>query len=103
MCTRFIKSLTDSFKVNGYPPDKESSGSFLVGYKNRLFKVGEDFQIGDPIDTFDAAGCGESYAKGALFVMDKKIQPKEKVKRALEAASYFSGAVRPPFIIENTF
>ena len=60
-----------------------------------------DFQIEESINDFSAIGCGESYALGSLY-SSSNLTPQKRVKKALEAASYFSGGVYPPFILKNT-
>ncbi len=104
MCTKFIDELRKTFKDGGFKEVKdevESGGTFLIGYKGRLFQIHNDFQVEELYDEYACCGCGESYAKGALYCIAKDIHPEVKITKALEAAVYFSGGVRPPFIIEN--
>jgi len=105
MCTKFITALRDTLKSKGFfdgESSKESGGTFLVGYKNRLFKVMDDFQVGESAVSFEACGYAENYAKGVLYALSCSLSPETRIKRALEAAVYFSGSVRSPFVIENT-
>jgi hypothetical protein len=67
---------------------------------------------------FDACGCGESYAKGALFATAaiatdpvrlglltlpaQPIDPKQRVTNALQAAEAMSAGVRGPFTVVTT-
>ncbi|HZK68569.1 MAG TPA: hypothetical protein VFC36_03120, partial [Paludibacter sp.] len=48
MCTDFINEVRKCFKDGGYlqkyTNGDEKGGSFLVAYKNRLFKIEDDFQ-----------------------------------------------------------
>ena len=45
-----------------------------------------------------AIGAGNEYALGALHSLSaKKMKPKDRLTKALEAAVCFSGAVIPPF------
>jgi ATP-dependent protease HslVU (ClpYQ) peptidase subunit len=104
MCTKFITELRKVLTKGGYTKidnNEESGGTFLVGYCGRLFKIEADFQVCESVNNYNACGCGESYAKGALFAMDKNTKPKDKIVKALEAAVYFNGGVRPPYIIES--
>ena len=50
---------------------------------------------------FDACGCGEQYAMGAMHILDenKKMSPQEKIDIALKAAESYSAGVRGPFDI----
>ena len=103
MCSDFIDALIKCFKDKGYAKIKDSTvrgGTFLVGYKGKLYNVCGDFQVGKAIKNFDACGCGEEYALGALeSTKDIEMKPKERIKKALEVAVEFSGGVRPPFTI----
>jgi hypothetical protein len=79
-------------------------GTFLVGYKDNLYCIEEDFQVGLCEDDYDAVGCGGDYALGALYAMntfDGKYKPEEIVECALKTAVYNSGGVRPPFVIKE--
>jgi ATP-dependent protease HslVU (ClpYQ) peptidase subunit len=105
MCTAFVDALRTCFKNGGFMTvsnSVESGGAFLVGYKNRLFSVESDFQVTESFDGFEAVGCGESFALGALCAMDSGTPAADRVQKALEIAAYRSGGVRPPFIIEST-
>lgn len=105
MCTEFIDAMRSAFKKGGFISIKDSveeGGTFLVGYKNRLFTIHDDFQVGESSDWFSAVGCGESFAKGALLVSNRKDDPKSIVTTALKTAVHLSGGVRPPFIILST-
>lgn len=105
MCTVFVNSLRKTFTKGGFlkkSEEVETGGVFLVGYRGRLFRIEEDYQVGESIDLYDACGCGESYAKGALRIMVEQdyLYANQLIIKALETATYFSGGVRPPFIIE---
>lgn len=100
MCTEFVNQLRRCFKDGGYA---RRDGVFLVGWKNRLFSIQGDYQVGESEKDYDSVGCGETYALGALDALegnDMNIQG--KIKTALYIAAYRSGGVRPPFIIEST-
>lgn len=103
MCTTFVNALRDCFKKGGFSEiDKaaESGGTFLVGAKGRLFKIGSDYQVAEAMDGYDSCGCGQSFALGALDAMDDNLSAKEALKKALEVATYRSAGVRPPYIFE---
>jgi len=103
LCTKFIDELIECFKKKGFAEvDKNEvkGGSFLLGYKGNLYSVEGDFQVGKVVKNYDACGCGQDYAIGALFALEQQPQtPEEKVRMALEAAEQFSGGVRKPFHI----
>jgi ATP-dependent protease HslVU (ClpYQ) peptidase subunit len=82
--------------------NKLQIGTFLVGYKGVIYRIENDLQVGISRLNYEAVGCGEDFALGAFHVMAKykEIKPKERVKRALQAATEFSAAVMPPFHIK---
>lgn len=104
MCTDFINAVRKCLKDGGYAEVNkgvDQGGHFLVGYRGSLYSIESDFQVGKPMDVFDAVGCGASYAKGVCWSMlrDDKKTIEQKVKLALEAAHHFSAGVRPPYVI----
>lgn len=108
MCTDFIDAVRKCLKDNGYAEvsnNKENIGTFLVAYKGRLFKVESDLQVGEHILPYDACGCGEEYALGAIRALEnysKEIYSvKDQVEFGLKVATDFSGGIKPPFIIEK--
>ncbi len=104
MATIFIESVRKSFGEGGYreiESERESGGFFLVGYKGKIYSIGDDFQVNSSIDGFTSVGSGESYALGSLFET-KGEAPFIRLEKALSAASYFSGAVCPPFTIVSS-
>ncbi len=102
MCTSFIDAVRQCLKTGGYAKVKdgeELGGTFLVGYRGKLYRVDGDFQVGRSTQTYDACGCGEAYALGALAAGDSGIPAKERIERALEIAAKFSAGVAPPFFV----
>lgn len=113
MNTLFIDAVRDVLKLNGYSyisNNVESGGTFLVGYKNRIFKINSDFQVGESNSPYDAVGCGEDIALGSLFTTQEVLvnsklpkvfleimPPRERIILALQAAEKFSAGVRAPF------
>lgn len=99
MVTDFIDSIRSCFADNGYGSGKDNSGgTFLVGYNSKLYTIHNDFQVGIPVLSYDAVGCGENIALGAMYASSNK-KPEDRIRVALEAASSFSGGVAPPFTI----
>lgn len=100
MVTDFIETVRCLFRDGGFATKKEeaeSGGTFLVGHAGRLFRVDEDYQVGERADGFDSCGCGESYALGAL-ACSSGMAPEDRVRKALETAAHFSAGVRAPFV-----
>lgn len=110
MCTDFVNAVKDCFSTGGflqkYPEGDNKGGIFLVGYKDRLFYVGEDFQVGESVVNYAAAGCGKFYALGSLAVLEDmlstKLDANHIITKALETATKFSGGVCEPYTILST-
>jgi ATP-dependent protease HslVU (ClpYQ) peptidase subunit len=97
LVTDFIDACRKCFLDNGFG-NASTGGTFLVGYRGNLYSIDNDFQVGIPTVGYDAVGCGEHLAKGALFASKGK-KPEERIKLALEAAAAFNAGVAPPFTI----
>jgi ATP-dependent protease HslVU (ClpYQ) peptidase subunit len=107
MCTDFITAVRECFKEGGFlqkdTEGDEKGGTFLVGYKDRLFQIEGDFQVGESLNGLNAVGCGEDFALGALYTgLKENLPAKERVLKALEAAAFFSAGVCKPFVIKET-
>jgi hypothetical protein len=103
MATTFIDAVRDCLKAHGYAKKKEeqeSGGTFLVGYRGRLFFIDDDYQVGEAADGYNAVGCGLESANGAMFA-SPHVPARQRVRTALEAAERFSAGVRGPFNIVN--
>ena len=105
MCTDFIDSVKKCFKDNDYAENVKNvitGGTFLVGYRGNLYKICNDFQVSIAIDGYDACGCGESYALGAMRnLTNPNYSPQAILQKALETAEYFSAGVSGPFTFES--
>lgn len=101
MVTVFVKAVRSVLKEHGFAKlddNVETGGEFLVGYRGCLYEVCSDFQVNEHADGFDAVGCGESFALGAMKALDGVgLSPQLRVMRALEVAAHFSGGVCEPF------
>ncbi len=107
MCTDFVNEIREVFKSGGFlqkfSDGDEKGGTFLVAYRNRLFRIENDFAVGENVIGIDAVGCGDNYAMASLFtIKDEPITGYEKINKSLEAAEFFSAGVARPFIILNT-
>lgn len=107
MCTDFIDAVRECFKNGGYlqkyQSGDERGGQFLVGYQSRLFVIDNDFQVGENYCGYNAKGCGDSYALGAIHVLNQYSRsPEEIVRKALDAATEFSAGVAKPYTIVST-
>jgi len=105
MCTCVIDSIRKCLKDNGYSKIKEneeSIGTFLIGYKNRLYRIEDDLQIEESIYNFNSCGSGTYFATGALEILSKtKESPKSIIRKALEVAKKFNPFVDKPFVIKK--
>lgn len=105
LCTVFIDALIKCFKEKGYARTKHEEvegGTFLIGYKGKLYKIEEDFQVSQVQRLFDACGCGYAYALGAMKTMTRNshiepINPIEVITNALSVSEAFSAGVKAPF------
>jgi ATP-dependent protease HslVU (ClpYQ) peptidase subunit len=101
MVTDFVDAVRQCLKDGGFAKkdgDREEGGTFLVGFRGRLFEVSDDYQVGEAADTYAAVGCGHAYAKGSLFATEAR-NPADRIRSALAAAERHSNGVRGPFTI----
>lgn len=104
MMTTFIDAVRQCLKDGGcakVDSNQEEGGEFLVGYKGQLYAVYQDFQISIPSKMFEACGCGEDYAVGALAALmgHVKIGPDALLHKTLGIVEEFSAGVRGPFTV----
>lgn len=104
MMTTFIEAVRECLKSGGFTKvesNQEEGGVFLVGYKGQLYTVDDDFQIGIPSTPFEACGCGEGYAIGAIAALigHTKIGPDALIRKTLGIVEQFSSGVRGPFTV----
>lgn len=103
MATDFIDAVRNCLKAGGFArkdSETEQGGVFLVGHAGRLFYVDCDYQVGEVRGDYDACGCGEAYACGALYV-NSGLGAEDRIRQALLAAEAHSAGVRGPFHIES--
>lgn len=104
MVRKFVPALRQCFKEHGYTKidsNRESGGTFLVGFRGRLFAIQSDFQVAESVGDYQAVGCGEAYALGSLFTKNED-EPQARLETALKAAELFSGGVTAPFNFVST-
>lgn len=102
MAVGFIDAVRECLRKGGYASKKderETGGTFLVGVAGRLFRVEDDYQVGESLTGYDACGCGEPYARGALYAT-KNMHAENRINIALRAAEAHSAGVRGPFVVE---
>lgn len=104
MINDFIEAIRSEFKKKGYSEidnNVETGGSFIVGIKGYLYRIGSDFQVQRYVDGIAAIGCGDEYAYGAMRAL-KNLKPEERIKESLEIAAYYSAGIIAPFTILKT-
>lgn len=103
MATTFIDAVRECLSTGGYAKkenEQEEGGCFLVGYRGVLYCVGEDYQVGIASSGFDAVGCADAAARGALYAT-RGDDPETRIRVSLEAAEHCNIGVRGPFVIER--
>jgi hypothetical protein len=105
MATSFVDAVRDCLKAGGFAKkdnEVEEGGNFLVGYRQRLFEVNQNYHVGEPADDYEACGCGYKYALAAMHATAAIACPQKRIRAALEAAAYYSAYVRGPFLVLST-
>jgi len=107
MRTRFVDSIKDAFKQNGYgnfgsgTEEGDIGGVFIISVSGtgRIFSMDSDFHIAEADVPYMSEGAGAELALGSLFTSSSLRIPKKRVRTALEAATKFNMSVRPPYTI----
>lgn len=104
MVTGFIPALRTCLSDGGFAKkdnNVESGGTFLVGYRGRLFEIQDDFQVQEALCGYSVCGCGRDVALGSLHstraYSSADMPVRERIFMALEAAQEFGSYVRGPF------
>lgn len=108
MATTFIDAVRTCLKEGGFAKvenAQEEGGSFLVGYKGKLYEVASDFQVNSSRYGYMAIGSGADVALGSMWtslrlIGDREAKPDVVVISALEAAEHFNNCVYPPYYTE---
>lgn len=102
LVTEFMDAVRNCLKNGGYATkdkEEERGGIFLLGHTGRLFRIDSDYQVGEAVQPYEAVGCGEGFATGALFATPR-MAASDRVLLALQAAQAHSAGVRAPFHVE---
>lgn len=103
----FIPNLIALFQGN-IPSESETNrgANFLLGAKNKLFEIQNDYSVLAPDRDFTAVGCGRDVAIGSLISTTQyfkdDLSPADHILYALRAASDYCCGVQGPFVIINT-
>lgn len=99
MVTIFIDAVRRCLKSGGFAKtenSQEEGGTFIVGYKGKMYEVHSDYQVALHNVDFASVGCGSAVATGALYA-SKDLPPEKRIILSLEAAERFCEGVRGPF------
>lgn len=106
LVTDFIDGIRHTIQSGGSlhkeNENEQFDSHFVIGYRDNLYVVYNDFQVAQPRDPFVAVGSGEDLAMGAMYATQDNNDPVERIQIALEAASAFNMAVRPPYVIVDS-
>lgn len=97
----FVDAVRACLKAGGFAgkhDEVEIGGDFLVGYAGRLFRICADYQVTESSLGYDACGCGEGIARGAMYACDE-LPPAQRIVKALLAAEAHSAGVRGPMVV----
>ncbi len=104
MVVKFVDELRKTFQKAGFGSTGQGNGDegglFLVGIRNRLFKVESNYQVAETADKFDSVGCGYPFALGSLESTGGDT-PLRRILQALATAAKFHGGVHAPYRIIN--
>lgn len=70
----------------------------LIGVAGRLYQIEGTLSVARPRENYSAVGSGSALALGALYATQKsRLGPRERLRRALEAAACYRSDVAPPW------
>lgn len=108
LSTVFVDGVRDCLAIGGYKEvsnEVEKGGTFLLAYKDKLYSIGDDFQVNRTTYGYDACGAGQDTAMAvlhALYSLDTELSVVTKLRLALEAsAKVYPGLVAAPFRFEK--
>ena len=96
------KALTGEGFVNVAGWYEAEGSSILVGLLGKLYVIEPDLCGWRPLVGYHAIGSGGERARASLReTHGKPLQPRTRLKRALESAASLTAYVRPPFHFER--
>ena len=107
MVTKVVPRIMSCFESGGFIKTGEGGskegGQFLLAYRDKLFIIDEDFQVGINDCGYASVGCGAQYAMGSLHTSSGfDFKPEDRVRMALKAASVFGVGIEAPFVVMDT-
>lgn len=101
LSTKFVDALRACLGDGGFKRTEhgvERGGTFLLGYRSRLYLVQDDLAVLRASCGFMAVGCGHEIATGSLF-STAAHPPQVRIETALYASAFLSAGVRAPFTV----
>lgn len=96
---RGVLKATGSGSTNKHGTNR-MGGELLIGYKGKIWSIGDYYDVSRSHENFDAIGAGGDYALCVLGAT-KEHEPRERLRRALEQSVKFCSDVSPPFIFKE--
>ena len=78
---------------------------FIIGIRDRMYQIGEDFDVAEIDMPFFAIGTGGDYVMGSLEAttnLTNQLEPEHHLIYGMKAAEKFTASVKGPFQIVNT-
>jgi ATP-dependent protease HslVU (ClpYQ) peptidase subunit len=102
-----VDCIRETLKANGAVEIENSKetleNNLLIGFNGELYYVGGDFGTSQVAVEYRAIGSGRDYAIGALDMLSStKLEPKDRIMRALRSAAKNDPYVRKPFFVINS-
>lgn len=105
MATCFINDVRATLRLGGYShikDNEEIGGNFLVAYREGLYEIECDFQVGISTRDYVCIGSGSDVANGAMGILvGQEVAPVQAIKSALAIASKHDAYVAPPFVVKR--
>lgn len=103
MATSVADRIRKVVADNGYQrkkDEREHGGFALIGYKGRLYRLQEQYDLTPVGDGWIAQGAGEDIAIGVLAATEGMDGP-DRVEHVLSLVARFSPWVAEPFVVET--
>lgn len=106
MVTMFVEDVRKVLKKGGVTwvekNTEELYGNFIVGYRDGLYGIEDDFQVSISTKDYVCIGSGEEYAYGAMDVLHEvEPDPVKAIKKALKIAANHNAFVAAPFVVKK--
>ncbi len=101
--SQFIPAVQECLDKGGWTKVENcqsQGGTFLLGYRDELYLIENEFSVGKLVDNIAAIGCGDQVALGAMYAMPK-VPPKKRIIEALKIAAHLRNSIRPPFVVKE--